>query len=588
MSDKLKFNAAEWLNNSEPVEQPKQNLLYSTDLQTKVENIIIQIESKQVDICPDYKDWLACGFALADSLNESGRDYFHRISKFFPNYNYTECDNQFNNCLKAKGSGVTIASFFRCAQNAGVYIPTDKQQSQIDTSNTDFIETPVIPSTVYQNLPDILQKVCNLFSTDRERDIVLLGSIVTISSCIPNVYGIYKGSKVYSNLFLFIAAQASGGKGILKHCKRLVYPIHKMLRDIASKEKAQYEVELAEYNSNKNKALNLVKPIKPKEKLLFIPANSSASGALQLLFENDGRGLIFETEGDTLADIFKTDFGNYSDSLRKAFHHETISFFRRTNSEYVDIENPCLSTVLSGTPKQISNLIPDAENGLFSRFMFYQFPMVNIWLNVFEVTNSKGFDCLFDVQAQRLFELYKTLITCQPIEFRYSINQVQEFNIYFSNHQTDIIQFFGTEAVANIRRLGIIFFRFSMIITILRVIDTGEFPATFICSDNDFNTTLQICNVLLEHSKAIFLQLATQPKQIKQPAMKDKFYEILPEEFSRKEAVVLAEKIRIKPRTVDKYLKSFKGTLLTQDGEFGKYKKCEMQSMQSIQSMQSK
>ncbi|HAH23070.1 MAG TPA: DNA primase, partial [Prolixibacteraceae bacterium] len=80
---------------------------------------------------------------------------------------------------------------------------------------------------------------------------------------------------------------------------------------------------------------------------------------------------IFETEGDTLAQAFKSDYGNYSDGFRKAFHHETISYYRRTDREFVEIDNPCLSTVLSSTPKQVAILIPNAENGMLSRFIFY-------------------------------------------------------------------------------------------------------------------------------------------------------------------------------------------------------------------------
>lgn len=84
--------------------------------------------------------------------------------------------------------------------------------------------------------------------------------------------------------------------------------------------------------------------------MLFIPANSSAKGTFELLFQNEGSGLIFETEGDTLAQTFKSEHGNYSDGFRNAFHHETISYYRRTDSEYVEIPSPRISTVLTGTP----------------------------------------------------------------------------------------------------------------------------------------------------------------------------------------------------------------------------------------------
>ena len=50
---------------------------------------------------------------------------------------------------------------------------------------------------------------------------------------------------------------------------------------------------------------SMPKPIKPLEKMLIIPANNSATGVFQLLSENEGSGLLFETEGDTLACAFK-------------------------------------------------------------------------------------------------------------------------------------------------------------------------------------------------------------------------------------------------------------------------------------------
>src|SRR5690606_21372107 len=103
--------------------------------------------------------------------------------------------------------------------------------------------------------------------------------------------------------------------------------------------------------------------------------NSSATGVFQRLADNNGRGLIFESEGDTLGNGFKSDYGNYSVGFRKACHHETISFYRRTEREYVDLQQPCLSTVLSCTPGQVLGLIPSAENGLFSRFLFYHLEM---------------------------------------------------------------------------------------------------------------------------------------------------------------------------------------------------------------------
>ena len=64
-----------------------------------IETITQRIESTSVDIAPNYADWRDLGFALADELGESGRSYYHRLSRFYQDYNSTEADKQFDACL---------------------------------------------------------------------------------------------------------------------------------------------------------------------------------------------------------------------------------------------------------------------------------------------------------------------------------------------------------------------------------------------------------------------------------------------------------------------------------------------------------
>jgi hypothetical protein len=113
----------------------------------------------------------------------------------------------------------------------------------------------------------------------------------------PKLIGKYGDNPVNTNLFIFISAKASAGKGILIHCRKLVEPIHLALRNQAKIMKQQFEVDMQEYNANKGKDANTEKPQKPPQKMLFIPANNSATGFLEILGDSDKRGLIFETEG---------------------------------------------------------------------------------------------------------------------------------------------------------------------------------------------------------------------------------------------------------------------------------------------------
>ena len=111
--DKKIFNPLEWLEQSgqQKINTDPPETKANTDT-AEIESIIQQIETKQIDIATAYSDWRDIGFALADGFGESGRDYFHRISKFYPAYSQNECETQYNNCLKSNGQGITLKTFF--------------------------------------------------------------------------------------------------------------------------------------------------------------------------------------------------------------------------------------------------------------------------------------------------------------------------------------------------------------------------------------------------------------------------------------------------------------------------------------------
>jgi len=516
-----------------------------------VETIISRIESQSIDIAPGYSDWCNIGFAFADSFGEQGRSFFHRVSKFNPGYSENECNKQYYNCLKSSGSGITLNTFFHLAKNAGIdirtSIPSDPQIESL----------PSIPDIVYDHLPEYLKKIAQVSTTANEKDILLLGTLVTLSSCLSKIYGIYRNKKVYPNLYLFVIAYASAGKGILVHCKQLVYAIHKKLREESHQLKEDYERDLNKYNASRKKNPGAEKPEKPPVKLLFIPANSSATGAFQLLHDNKGKGLIFETEGDTLANTFKTDYGNYSDGFRKAFHHETISYFRRAENEYVDIESPQLSSLLSGTPNQIPNLIPDAENGLFSRFMFYFLDIQPEWINVFEKYSDNGLDDYFSQLGEKFYEFYSQLTSGYDIEFVLTADQQNQFNQTFARWQIHYCQFLGIDYLATVRRLGLITFRMAMIFSTLRLMDSGELPTKIICEEIDFQNSISITEVLIVHASKIFSELPSPVKPVKRKNLLERFYDLLPGKFSRQDYVNIANKLGIPDKTAQAYISKF-------------------------------
>lgn len=571
------FNPKEWLE--APLKQEPQPKHIPTPIvsDNQFENYLQQIENTGTDITQGYDNWRNIGFALADEFGEMGRDYFHRISKFNSAYDYKECDVQYNNCLKARGTGVTMATIYYLAQQNNIKIHNEKPIVNNEVIEVKTEKTPVFPSHIYDTLPLFLKDCVKPATTNEERDILLLGTLTTLSACLPTIYGIYDGKKVMANLYLFVTAPASAGKGRLTQCKQLVQPIHRLKREQATLIKKEYEANLAMYNQEKGKNPNAEKPAKPPERMLFIPANNSTTGVFQLLFDNNGEGLIFETEGDTLAQAFKSDYGNYSDGFRKAYHHETISYYRRTDREYVDIENPCLSTVLSGTPKQVSALIPNAENGLFSRFMFYYMNITPIWKNVFEIQTTNGLDDYYNELGGQFLEFYKALNNNPSIQIKLSHNQQIQFNEYFSKVQTKYLNIQTDDYIATIRRMGLNAFRLMMVITTLRIMEDGDCSTTRECDDIDFQNVLDVVTVLTQHSSKVFNDLPVETPVATRTNRKEKFLEMLPEAFTTADYLAISEKLTIPHKTAEGYITAFAKAGLIHREMNGKYRNTSKQ-----------
>ena len=106
-------------------------------------------------------------------------------------------------------------------------------------------------------------------------------------------------------------------------------------------------------------------PQMPKNRMFLISGNNTGTGILQNIMDANGTGLICETEADTISAAIGSEYGHWSDTLRKAFDHDRLSYNRRTDQEYREVKKSYLSVLLSGTPAQVKPLIPSTENGLF-------------------------------------------------------------------------------------------------------------------------------------------------------------------------------------------------------------------------------
>ncbi|MCU0238545.1 MAG: DUF3987 domain-containing protein [Pyrinomonadaceae bacterium] len=438
-----------------------------------------------------------------------------------------------------------------------------KLQNSPNESTEDFLkQTPCISEDLFHNMPDLLKRAAEVFTEPRERDVFFTGALGILSGCLPNVSGIYAQENVYPNLFTFIIAPAASGKGALKFAKTLGDKYHTSLLDTSNLKNDEYKKEVEDYKNSlrtlkKGEKSSASEPTQPDFKVLYIPANSSYAKILSHIKQNGDQGIICETEADTMGNVMNKEWGGYSDLLRKAFHHEKISVSRKTNNEYTDIQEPRISIALAGTPGQVSKLISSAEDGLFSRFIFYAFKVEQTWKDVSPYAQPVNFSTFFKELSEEVYSLINFLELSQTT-IHLSKTQWHIFNDTCDEWLQEVIVFSGENAGSVVKRLGLILYRICMIFTALRKFENGDTSSVYTCTDNDFEVAVKVTSIYLQHSLLMFHNLPKNEGNLifKAGNLKEQFLKALPQSFQRKDAVEIAKTFNMSARSVDNFLSS--------------------------------
>ncbi|WP_164975175.1 DUF3987 domain-containing protein [Lutibacter sp. HS1-25] len=483
----------------------------------------------------------------------------------FCNSNFDLEENEIKNIIKSAFHN-NIADFAKFANVA-------KGESNIEENQNFLLNTPKIPQLVYDNLPSLISEGAKSFEEQRSKDTFLTGALSILSGCLPNVSGEYSGREVFPNLYSFILAPAASGKGSLQSAKELADRYHRETIKNSEDSIRQFKMGLEDFKDNESP--DEESPKEPPFEVVYIPANTSNSKMIQHLEDNDGKGIICETEADTLGQAFKNDWGSYSDLLRKAFHHEKISVSRKTNNEYFEIEKPKLSVALSGTPKQVYNIISSAEDGLFSRFLFYTFKTENKWIDPSPYGNHINLTEHFSMLSDKVYEMTMFFENNETV-VHLSREQWDKLNKAFSGHLEQINTFVGDDATSVVKRQSLILYRFCMVFSAIRKFENKNTAKDIECLDEDFESALLLINVYLKHSIIMYNNLPKQADQgiFKTGSNNELFFQALPIEFTRKEAVSIGLKFGLSTRSIDTLLKKCVGKYLEQP-KVGSYKKCE-------------
>ena len=88
----------------------------------QLKDLIKEVEAQKLDVAPTYDNYLNLAFALAGELNEDGRDIFHSLCQYSPDYNSTDADLKYTNAIEMGRGDVPLNYAYNLIKRAGVVV----------------------------------------------------------------------------------------------------------------------------------------------------------------------------------------------------------------------------------------------------------------------------------------------------------------------------------------------------------------------------------------------------------------------------------------------------------------------------------
>ena len=584
-----------------------------------LERLVAAIEKQGANVAPTYQEYMPLAFAIANDCGEAGRSLFHRICRISEKYVSDEADRLFDHALKGGNGRNGIGSVYHWAETAGVKLDKQlagtarsyagKQPETCELANLQpshplthtcaheaYINMPVFGN---YDWPPFLNQLIDCGDSPAQRDILLLGAVTVLGATLNKHLRILYGRKYhYPCLQTFIVAPPASGKGALTWVRHLAEPIHEAMMEEFKSLRKEYRLEKARWGSLGKERAKTPEPEEPRPKMFLIAGDNSGTGVLENLIEADGVGLICETEADTVSTAIGTDYGHWSDTLRKCYDHDRLAFNRRMNHEYLECMKSFLSVLLSGTPAQVKPLIPSAENGLFSRQLFYRMPPIDEWADQFE-QGDEDMDSLFSdwgKQWKMLVDYLRERVNI--IQFHLSDTQKERFNSCFARIFGHAGLSYGYPMRSSVARIAINICRIASVVAFLRSVESLLIPQAILDSqfsilncpglspaleipeenvrdgivpslelrinDDDFKAVLSLVEPLYRHSAGILSLLPSdEVPRSRTPTPQEALFAALPLSFNRQQALEEAERNNIPTATLDTCLKRMqeRGTL---------------------------
>ena len=423
------------------------------------------------------------------------------------------------------------------------------------------------------DLPDLLKGTVNLMESPQEKYMGLYATTVLTGALMPHVWINYDGKVNHPALMLLVSFPPAAGKGKLALLPLVLKNINDELRTTNNRLMKNYLVDMKAYEKDKKTGNATHPPEKPRLQLLLIPANTTSSKLTEQLAENNGdmMALLFETETDALTNMMGNKFGgDNSMILRKVFHHEQISQMRKNNSEHLDVMNPKMAIVLTGTPSQVPKLFHSNQDGLLSRVMNISGTASIVWKDVQPCETCVPLNTLFEEKAAAYYKLFK-FFRDRNVEVKFTneqwhlLNETGARRLEHSNLEG------GENATSIAKRHGNMTIRLSAILTMVRYFQDQSSGDVVVCSDQDFQIASWMAEQSYECSIELFNDLPGEKSEVDERM--EEVFDMLPKNFRPKELAPICKSLNVSKRTMERIVKKLKKTGRLSSVKKGEYVK---------------
>lgn len=558
-----------------------------TNILSDLRRLTEAVHAAGADIAPTYREYVQLAFAIATDCGEAGRSDFLMLCSLSAKYDVHAANKLFSNALKTNNNSVHIGTAFHLAELCNVRPrPAEKprQDTPAGTLGTPGAPHPAASHTHAHGYYNRAEMPAEEFP---ETPVASLPAEAADA-------GTANSRTTYPGTTYPEAADEETCRGsepltpLPCFDNRTLWPAP--LNEITAHgtTRAQQDIMLLGAVTVLGASMN--------SHVRCAYGGKMISPSLQNIMDSEGIGLICESEADTISTAIGSEHGHWSDTMRKAFDHDRLSYNRRTDREYREVKRSYLSVLLSGTPAQVKPLIPTAENGLFSRQLFYYMPAIHKWQNQFDRQDT-DLETVFTGLGMQWREQLKRITAGGLFTLRLTPEQKELFNNLFANLFIRSHLANGSEMASSVARLAINICRIMQVVAMLRVLESDDIarsphltPDKDISGDNlkdgiitrwdmtilpsDFNSVLELTESLYRHATHILSFLPGTEISRRSNADRDALLQSMEREFTRSAFLLQAEATGIKPGTASTWLKRLvkHGMIESVDGK-GTYRK---------------